>query len=556
MTAQSFADGIVGESRPPIVALTLAVAVLLLIACVNIGTLSLLRLLGRTREIAVRRAIGAPGIDVVRLFAVENTVLGLLGGILGTLAALAGLHLIRVAAPMQLPRIDALGSVAAPLRAAVGMTLFAVLLFGIVPSVVASRIREFRALRGVSRSGEQSRGGRRARQWLVGAQIALAVVMLNGAGLLIRTLVRLESLDLGYRPDHLSILAFTASPGAAPVLSPGVTFADLGRQLVSRLEATPGVVAATPILSEPFIGESFYLSKIARVEQAVTERDQNPLIPYEFGGPDYFRALAIPILRGRGFTTSDTRGSELVVVVNETLARQLWPSENALGKRLVSVAGATGNKTYRVVGVASDTHFRELQKIGPVAYFAWEQVDNGFPALIAVRTTGALSAMLPTLRTASRDVSPRLVVWKARTMDQLLDEPLAQPRISALLVTSFGIVALVLSGLGLYGVISATVRQQTRDIGVRLALGATARDLYSLVIREAVWVLGFGAAAGLVAAVLGSRVLRSQLFQVSPLDPFSLGGAAILLLAIGVGAAMLPARRATRVDPVTALRAE
>jgi predicted permease len=328
------------------------------------------------------------------------------------------------------------------------------------------------------------------------------------------------------------------------------------KQLIRQLEATPGVVAATPILSEPFIGQSFYISKLARVEQRVMEREQNPFVPYEFGGPDYFRTLAIPILRGRGFTSPDTRSAEQVVVVSETLARKFWPNESALGKRLVSVAGATGNKTYTVVGVASDTHFRELRNAGPVAYFSWEQVGLGFPSLVAVRTTRPLPAILPALRAASRDVNQRLVVWKAQTMDQLLDAPLAQPRMSALLLTSFSGLALLLSALGLYGVISATVRQQTRNIAVRVALGATARDVYRLVLREAVWVLGLGGFAGLVTAVLSGQVLSAQLFQVRPLDPLSLGCAAALLVAIGLVAAMLPARRATRVDPITALRAE
>lgn len=553
VAAQSFADTVLGGSRPPIIALTIAVALLLLIACVNIGNLSLLRLLGRTREIAVRRAIGARSIDVVRLLAVENALLGTLGGALGFLTAVAALGLVRAAAPPQVPRLDALGSVGAPLAAAAGITLFALLVFGALPSVVASRIRSYAVLRSDSRAGAESRSARRARQWLVAMQIALAVVMLNGAGLLVRTLAQWESVDLGYRSDHLSLFSLTAAQGALPT---GVARGEAGKQLVRRLQATPGVVAATPILSEPFQGQSLYIRKLARVEQPVTEREQNPFVPFEFVGPDYFRTLAIPILRGRGFTASDTRGSERVVVVNATLAQQLWPNENALGKRLVLMTGPTGDTAFTVVGVASDTRFRELRNIGPVAYFVWEQVDTGFPGLLAVRTTRPLAAMLPGLRAASHDINPALVLWKAQSMDQLLDAPLAQPRLSALLLSGFSLVALLLSAIGLYGVMAAGVRRQTHDIGVRMALGAMPGTIRRLVLAQVFGVVGAGVIAGLAGALATSRLLPSLLFRVSPIDPLTLTAVCVLLLLVAALAGYVPARRATRIDPGEALRAE
>jgi putative ABC transport system permease protein len=304
------------------------------------------------------------------------------------------------------------------------------------------------------------------------------------------------------------------------------------------------------------MGQSLYMSKLARIEQPVTEREQSPFIPYEFGAPNYFRTFAIPILRGRGFTASDTRDSERIVVVNETLAKQLWPDQDPLGKRLVSVAGATGDTAFIVVGVASDTRFRELRNVGPVAYFVWEQVLMSFPGLLAVRTTRPLAGMLPALRAASHDVNPALVLWQAQTMDQLLEAPLAQPRVSALLLAGFSAVALLLSAIGLYGVVASGVRRQTHDIGVRAALGATPGNIRRLILAQVFGLVGVGVIAGLAGALTASRLLRSMLFQVSPIDPLTFAGVCVLLLAVASVAAYLPARRAARIDPVEALRAE
>ncbi len=550
MEAQSLVDTVLGASRPTLVALTLAVGHLLLIACVNVGNLMLVRLRAREREIAVRHAIGASHADVARLFLLESAIVAMIGGTLGCLLAVALLRLVRILAPPELPRLDALTVANAPLGATAAIIIFATLIFGVMPSIMGSRVRSYALLRADVRAGTETRAKRRGRRLLVATQMALALVMLSGAALLVRTLLRLESMDLGYRPEHLSILSFTGPQ--SHFANDDQVFAA-AKQLIQRLEATPGVVAVTPIESNPFKGQSLYIMKLVRSELPAAERENAPFIPWEFVGPDYFRTFGIPIRKGRGLLPSDTKGADPVVVVNESLARQFWPGQNALGKQVVD---QTKGGSFTVVGVAEDTHFRELKKTGPVAYFNTEQMQPFWNGLMAVRTTGALGTMMPALRAAIRDVDPSLVLFDARTMDELLDEPLAQPRLSALVLTAFSLVALLLSAIGLYGVMSATVRQQTRDIGVRIALGAGARDVYRLVLLEAGAVIGIGAVAGLVGSVLGGRLLATQLFEVSSLDPAALGGAAVLLLAIGVGAAFVPARRATRVDPVTALRGD
>ena len=550
VAAQTFGDTVLGNSRPTIVALTAAVGLLLLIACVNVGNIVLIRLLSRTREIALRRALGASYADVVRQFAVESGLLGLAGGTFGLLTAMGLLRLVYIAAPAQLPRSAALGAASAPFAAAAGVTLFSMLLFGLLPSLLAAHVGSYAALRSDARTGTEGKSRRRARRWLVATQMALAVVMLTGAALLVRTLGRLESIALGYQPDHVSMLSFT---GPMSGLATPTQIFEVARALVTQIEATPGVVSATPIESAPFKGQSFYIMQIAPAEQPASEREHNPFVPFEFVGPDYFRTFDIPIRRGRGFVASDTRSSDKAVVVSETLARRLWPNEDAVGKRLIQ---QKDNSEWTVVGVASDTHFRELKNAGPVAYFDWEQVQPFWAGTLAVRTRYSLAATLPALRAATRDVNPNLVLFDAQTMDQLLDAPLAQPRLSALLLTGFSFIALLLSAIGLYGVMAAAVRQQTRDIGVRVALGATPRDVRRLVLGDAMQVVVAGALTGVVGAGVSGRLLASQLFGVSPIDPVSIAGAVAALLVIGVVAAYLPARRATRIDPVQALRAE
>jgi putative ABC transport system permease protein len=550
VTAQTFTDTVLANSRPTIVALALAVALLLVIACINVGNLLLVRLLSRHREIAVRRAIGASYADVARLFGVESALLGVGGGVLGLMTAIIVVRVVSIVAPAQLPRADALGAAGAPFGAAAAVTLFAMLSFGLLPSLIGSRVSSYAVLRSDTRTGTGDKSRRRVRRALVASQMALAVMMLTGAALLVRTLARLQSMDLGYTPDHVSMLSFT---GPKSALGTPQQIFEVGKALVERIEATPGVVAATPIESAPFKGQSFYIMPVAPADEPASERALRPFLPFEFVGPDYFRTFDISIRRGRGFAASDTRSSAKVVVISETLEKQLWPNEDAIGKRLVN---PKASDIWTVVGIASDTHLRELKNGGPVTYFDWDQIEPFWNGFVAVRTTRSLSSALPAIRAAIRDANPNLVLFDAQTMDHLLDAPLAQPRLSALLLTGFSLVALLLSAIGLYGVMASAVRQQTRDIGVRVALGATPRDVRRLVLGDAIQVVSIGALTGVIGAVVAGRILASQLFGVSPIDPVSIGSATAALLATGVCAAYVPARRATRIDPVEALRAE
>ena len=550
VAVQTFADTVLGSSRPALVGLMWSVGLLLLITCLNVGGLFLVRLLARAREIAIRRAIGASYGDVFRLFAIESAVLAVLGCALGVATAAALIRAAALFAPAQLARRDALAIAGPPLATTAAISLVAVFIFGLAPSMLAAHGSSLATLRADSRSGTAGRSRNRVRRVLVTTQMALAVVLLAAAGLVVRSLAALSAMDLGYQHRHLSILSFT---GPRTALGTNDQIFEVARRLTTRLETVPGVVAASPIESKPFQGQSLFIMRLASADQPVADRSQNPFVPFEFVGPHYFRTFDIPIRRGRGFLPTDTKASGNVVIVNETLAHQLWPNQDAIGRRLVQTIN---NSEWTVVGVASDTHFRELKRVGPIAYFDWEQVAPFWNGFIAVRTTAELGSTLPALRAATRNVDANLILFAAETMDQLLDAPLAQPRLSAALLSGFSIAALLLSAIGLYGVLSSVVRQQTRDIGVRVALGATPGHIRRLVLGDALRVVCAGAVIGVAGSLIAGHILRSQLFAVSAFDPMALGAAAGLLVLIGTVAAYVPAHRAMRVDPVQVLRSD
>ncbi|HVT40697.1 MAG TPA: ABC transporter permease [Gemmatimonadaceae bacterium] len=544
----SLPQEILGDVRPVLAVLTAAVALLLVMACVNVANLLVLRAAARTREIAVRRALGATWSDVARQLLTESVVLAVAGGALGLACADALLRMLLTLAPTQLPRSDVIGLAGAPVSAVLGVTLAAVLVFGVVPSLTAARISDASALQSNTRSGRATRQGRRVRQSLVASQVALALIVLAGAGLLVRSLERLQRQPLGYAAEHLSILELSVPFTRYDTLP---KFLSMVEEVYPRLRAVPGVVALTPIVIPPFLGKNIFQSAIEVEGHPRPASGEVPLVPFEAGGPEYFRTFRIPILRGRGFTDADHATAPRVMVISEAVARRFFPGEDPIGKR---VKGWGGKDWVTVVGVAGDIRFRVLREATPTVYLPWRQsYTQGF---LAVRTVGNLASVLPAMRRVLHEVDPRLDFWRASPMDEYLDGPLAQPRLGALLLAGFSMVALLLSAVGLYGVVSATVREQTRDLGVRIALGATPGRLQREVLARALGVTAAGTAIGLIAALAGSRVLSSQLFEVSPTDPITFASVCVLLMCVGLLAAYMPARRAMRVDPARSLRVE
>jgi putative ABC transport system permease protein len=548
----SITKAIIGDVRPVLVALVAAVGLLLLIACVNVGNLLMLRASSRARELAIRRALGATYGDIVKQLLLESGLLAIGGGMLGLACAEVLLRVLIALAPAQLPRIDVVQVSGMPIAIAIGVTTAALLVFGVGPAMMAARSDVASTLRLDARSGRDTASRRHVRSLLVASQTALALVMLSGALLLARSLTRLQNLALGYRPEHLS---FLGASWPAPKLGVGIQLYPLGEQIVRHWRAVPGVISVTPVLIPPLLGPNVFLGRADAEGQSDADLASNPIVPIEAGNEDFFRTLGISITRGRGFQESDRENAQQVAVVSEAVARRFWPNQDPIGKRIHYWSGTDSTAWRTIVGVTGDIHLRSMRDATPTIYVPWRQA-NFWQLNLAVRTSGTLSSVLPALRHELHAVEPQLNLWYTKSMDELLDAPLAQPRLSALLMSAFGLAALLLAAIGLYGLMASIVRDSTREMGVRMALGALPERVRREVLGRALAVSGIGAIVGAAFALATSRLLTALLFEVSPTDPIALGVAAAVLMIVAFLAAFVPAHRATKIDPALALRSE
>ncbi|HEY5061766.1 MAG TPA: FtsX-like permease family protein, partial [Gemmatimonadaceae bacterium] len=367
------------------------------------------------------------------------------------------------------------------------------------------------------------------------------------------SLERLERVPLGYEPDHLSFLA--VSYPAKWYYDQVTRIFPLGDRVFPRLGAITGVTAVTPVMVPPFTGADVWRWNFEAEGQTPAAAAADGTIPIEVGDADLLRTLNMRLVRGRTFTDADRDGAALVVMVSESVARRLWPGQDAIGNRIRTDARLPSGAGWRtVVGVVSDLHFRAFRESSPTVFLPWRQA--WWQGWVAVRTSGDLAAVLPTMRKALREMDPLITVSQSQTMDELLSAPLAEPKLSAFLLSGFGLVALALASIGLYGMMAAAVREQTREMGIRMVLGAAPVQMRNDVLREALGIVAAGGIIGLAVALGSARLLAAVLFQVSPLDPVALCGACAVLVAVGMAASYLPARRATRVDPASVLRAE
>ncbi len=548
-TMQLLPDAVSGAVRPALVVLAAAVTVLLLLVSINIGALLLLRSTARTHELAIRRSLGAGGLAVVMPCLAEAGVLTLTGGMLGFFLAELALRVIWRVQPVGLPRIDVITAGNAPLVATIAVALVVVTLLSISPALVALRSDPMTVLRGDNRAGRVGRG--RLRRLFVAAQVALAVVLVSGSALLGRSLAKLDRIDLGFAPRHLSLIDIATTVNDSDV---DARMADLLARAAPALRAVPGVQSVTPLAVEPFFGPGVFIGVWEAEGVSLGTDGQYPRIPFETGGADYFRTLGIPLLRGRGFLESDTRTSPRVAVVSAEAAKILGLGDDPVGRRIRLPGDTAKNAWIAVVGEAADIHYRTLRSATPTVFLPATQFF--FQGLMAVRSSVPLAALLPQLARAVHDAQPGAVIARSTTMESMVSDQLAVPRLAALLMTGFGVVSLLLAAIGLFGLMAAVVREQTREIGIRLALGATPGQVRRGVLSGGLRIAVVGALLGAAVTLLAGRLLRSMLFQVSPTDPLAIAGAAVVLLLAGTLAAYWPARRATRVDPIRALASE
>ncbi len=543
------AESLVGGVRTALGVLFGAVAFVFLIACANVANLLLARASGRSREVAIRSALGASRGDLVRQFLVESLLLALLGGGLGLALAASSVRALRAWLPQNLPRVSEVGVDAHVLLFGLGASAAAALIFGLAPAIAAADRRLWGALReGAAGTGE-SRGRRRLRGGLVVLETALSFVLLVGAGLLARSLMRIEEVPLGFNPERV-LTAGMSLPRSQ--YSTPEQWRAFYNSLVGRLEGAPGVQTVAASLPLPLYGGglNFGFGVEGRVEPPGADLSAN----YTALTPGYFRALQIPLVRGRPITERDTADAPKVCVVSQTLARQVFPGEDPIGRRLVF--GFKESVPREIVGIVAD-----VQRDGrgepsrPEMYVPFAQ-EPWWAAYLVVRTAGDPSHVSGIVREAVHALDPGLPIESVQPMVEIVQESVAPPRFRATLLSLFGAAALVLAIVGIYGVLSYSVGRRTRELGIRVALGAERGDVLRLVIGEGLWLTGAGLAAGAVGAAILSRFLATLLFGVGRFDLATWAGVASALLAAGLLACWVPARRATRVDPVTALRAE
>ena len=562
---------VIGDAKPALLALTAAVALLLVLACTNVGNLLLLRSAGRVREMAIRRAIGASAADIVRQLLTESVLLAVVGGALGILLARLLLDTLVRLAPSGLPRTDLIVMAGTPLLVGAAVTAATVVLFGVMPSFAVLRFDLSSPLRSDTRSGTEGRRLRKVRQVLVASQIALAVVVLAGAGLLVRSLARLTSLDMGYATEHLTMLNFSlpwrqmsggcepkgGARTAADTLAWSRCAANVNftahERVMANLLAVPGVESVSPEAVPPFLGSNVWMGRWASEEQSDAESRSNPWFGFDAVGPDYFKALGVPFVDGRAFTDADRETSPRVAIITEGVAKRLWPNQSAVGKRLRSGEDHTPDSLITVVGVVRDFHYRLHRESTPTIFRPYRQeLAQGY---LVVRTRGPTVAT-ETLRRAVENAGGGATFIRVQSMDDLIAPQLSTPRFDALLLSIFAMAAVVLAAVGLYGIMASAVNQQTRELGIRMALGATAGGVRNMVMRQALTVALAGTLIGLVGAIGGARLLTSMLFEIAPSDPATLASVSLLLLVVAGFAAYIPARRATKIDPAKALRAE
>ena len=547
-----FKDAIVGDVRRVLVLFVAAAVLLFFVGCFNVANLLLVRGSARAREIALRAALGATRPRLVAEFMTESTGLAVAGGVLGALVAFWLQRALIAAAPAGLPRLEQVGFDARTLGVAAAATILGAALAGVAPALWTVRGSLFGRLRSDSVTDAGKRAAPVNGQMLLTLQLAFALLVTVAAALLVRSLAQLQRADLGFSPNALSVVQL-------PLVGPEYRDPERRRQffeeLVSRMEALPGVEAATPVLLRPFTGKEGWDATFTAEGQALEEASANPGVHLEAVLPNYFSTLGIPIRRGRSFADSDREQSLPVVVVPESLARRSWPGSDALGKRLKFGPPESSAPWMTVVGIVGDLRYRDLDTPPPALYVPVRQTPFP-PRFLIVRTGVTNTSVLSMTRRLVHGLDSDEPVVEAAPIAELLHDEFAAPRFHMFALGLFALLAIVLAGVGVFAVLAAFVAQRSREFGVRVALGATPSGLDRLVLSRLVWPVAIGLTVGTGAALAATRFLQPLLFDVSAVDARAFAAGWLILGIVSLVASLVPLRRAGRVDPVRLLRSE
>ncbi|HEX5074196.1 MAG TPA: ABC transporter permease [Gemmatimonadaceae bacterium] len=549
LRAEWMRDDLVADVRPAIIALMGAVSFVLLIACANVANLMLVRAASRERELAVRSALGGTRWGLMRQMLTESMLVATLGALVGFGLAQAGIKLLLVLAPENLPRLDSVSADPMVLVFTVLAGVVSAAAFGIVPALRASRPDLADILRSAGRTGGLARG-RRIRNAVVTAEVALSFVLLIGCGLMLRSFIALQHVDPGYDPKGLlTFFALSGRPGGPDVQ------AGIIRQLAERLRSIPGVTgvtAASPLPLDGGLGNARW-----GTEAAVTDPSKFQQANVHVILPGYFKVMRSKLIEGRDFTEADNNPNAVLAIIDRNFAAKAFPGQSAVGKRLYVRVRSNDPEWFEVIGVVDRERHETLAADGREAMFLTDGLfGHGAVARWAVRTNGDPNALVPAVRAAIREVDRQMPVSEVQPMTAFVDRAMASTRFALALIATFAAIAAVLAAVGLYGVLSTVVRQRTAEIGVRMAFGANTSSIFQLVIGHGLRLSAIGIALGAAGALALTRGMKTMLVGVRPTDPLTFVAIGVLFMAVAAVSSWIPARRAAGLDPNVALRDE
>jgi len=545
-------EDVTGNLRPAFTTLLAAVGAVLLIACSNVANLLLVRFTGRRREIALRMALGAQRRRIVGLFVLESALVSTIAGAIGLRLALWTVSVVPRVAGNNIPLESHIALQWPVLVFALVLSLITGLAMGLYPAWQSSRADLVDGLKDGGRAVSGSHGQHRFRRGLVTAQVGLSVVLVAAAAMLVASFFRLSRQEAGFRSDHIWVGAIGLPPAQYPDVGERARFAE---RLVSELQTSPGVEAVSIAGAVPLSG-NYSTSPYARVDRNPVPLNQRPLGLTRSISPGYFQTLGIPLIAGRGFSERDRVDSPLVVILSNSTAKKLFPNENPIGHQILFGAEDGNGLAAEVVGVVGDVRSQQLAKANDVEFYRpWPQRSAPFLNVL-VRSATKPEATAGIVRAALNKIDNALPIIQPNTLEAIISESLGQERLTTALLGVFAGIALLLAVVGIYGAVAYTVEQRTGEIGVRMALGAQTRDVLRLVVRQGMHPVLVGLIIGLAATFAAGRLLAAQLYQISPHNPLLLGATAVVLALAALLACLIPARRATLVDPIQALRTE